>query len=77
MIDLTKPDVRQAYLLGIEAGKMNYAQELDRVAVVTETRIVRQLDMFRRECNAKRSTARGRVVAQCIALIKGEEFQDD
>jgi hypothetical protein len=56
---------------------MNYAQELDRVAVVTETRIVRQLDMFRRECNAKRSTARGRVVAQCIALIKGEEFVDD
>jgi hypothetical protein len=77
MIDLTKPEIRQAYLIGVEAGKMNLAQELDRVAVVTETRIVRELDRFRRECNARRSTARGRVVAQCIALIKGEEFVDD
>ena len=77
MIDLTKPDVRQAYLLGIEAGKMNYAQELDRVAVVTETRILRELDRFRLELNARRSTVRARVVAQCIALIKGEEFVND
>jgi hypothetical protein len=77
VIDLTKPDVRQAYLLGIEAGKMNYAQELDRVAVVTETRILRELDRFRLELNARRSTVRARVVAQCIALIKGEEFVND
>jgi hypothetical protein len=77
VIDLTKPDVRQAYLLGIEAGKMNLAMELDRVAVVTETRIVRELDRFRLKLNAQRSLMRGRVVAQCIALIKGEELLDD
>ena len=77
MIDLSKPEIRQAYLIGVEAGKMNYAKELDRVAVVTETRIVRELDLFRRRLNNQRSTARGRVVAQCIALIKGEEFVDD
>jgi hypothetical protein len=77
VIDLTKPEIKQAYLIGIEAGKMNYAAELDRVAQVTETRIVRELDQFRRKLNNQRSTARGRVVAQCIALIKGEEFVDD
>ena len=77
MIDLSKPEIRQAYLIGVEAGKMNYAKELDRVAVVTETRIVRELDLFRRRLNNQRSTTRGRVVAQCIALIKGEEFVDD
>jgi hypothetical protein len=77
MIDLTKPEIRQAYLIGVEAGKMNLAMELDRVAVVTETRIVRELDRFRLKLNAQRSMVRGRVVAQCIALIKGEELLDD
>lgn len=77
MIDLSKPEIRQAYLIGIEAGKLDYAKELDRVAVVTETRIVRELDRFRLELNARRSTVRARVVAQCIALVKGEEFLND
>jgi hypothetical protein len=77
MIDLTNPEVKQAYLLGIEAGKANYSTELDRVAQVTETRIVRELDQFRRRLNKQRSTARGRIVAQCIAIIQGEEFVDE
>ena len=77
MIDLSKPEIRQAYLIGIEAGKLNHAKELDRVAVVTETRILRELDKFRLELNARRSTVRARVVAQCIALVKGEEFVND
>lgn len=77
MIDLTKPEIKQAYMLGIEAGKLNQAAEMDRVAQVTETRIVRELDRFRRKLNEQRSTTRGRVVEQCIALIQGEEFLDD
>lgn len=77
MIDLTKPEIKQAYLIGLEAGKLNYAAELDRVAVVTETRIVRELDQFRRKLIAQRSTVRARVVAICIALIKGEDYIDE
>jgi hypothetical protein len=76
MLDLSKPEIKQAYLLGIEAGKANYSTELDRVAVVTETRIVRELDLFRRRLTRQGSDARGRVVGQCIALIKGEVFDE-
>lgn len=74
MIDLSKPEIKQAYLMGVEAGKQTLATELDRVAEVTENRITRELDRFRRELIARRSTARARVVAQAIALIKGEEY---
>lgn len=74
MLDMTKPEIRQAYLIGVEAGKTSLATELDRVAVVTETRIVRELDRFRVQLVGRRSSARARVVAQCIALIKGEDY---
>lgn len=76
MLDMSKPEIRQAYLIGIDAGKQTLATELDRVATVTETRIVRELDKFRRELIARRSTARARVVEQAIALIQGEVFDE-
>lgn len=76
MLDMTKPEIRQAYLLGLDAGKTSLGAELDRVAQVTETRIVRELDQFRRRLLAQRSTARSRVVGQCIALIQGEVFDE-
>jgi hypothetical protein len=47
---------------------------LDRVAQITETRIVRELEKFRLELVGRRSSARARVVAQAIALIRGEDF---
>ncbi|MGI9142714.1 MAG: hypothetical protein ACR2IJ_05940 [Fluviibacter sp.] len=74
MLDLSKPEVKQAYLLGVEAGKQTLATELDRVAEVTETRILRELNRFRLELIGRRSTARARVIAQAIALIRGEEY---
>ena len=77
MIDLTKPELRQAYLMGIEAARADMAKELDRVAVVTETRIVRQLDQFRRQLIAERSPQRSEIVAKCIRVIQGEVVVDD
>jgi hypothetical protein len=77
VIDLTKPEVKQAYLLGLEAGKYSVAAELDRVAQVTETRIVRQLDQFRRRLIAERSPQRSRIVELCIQIIQGEDVVDD
>ena len=74
MLDMSKPEIRQAYLLGVDAGKQTLATELDRVAVITETRIARQLEQFRVQLVNRRSSARARVVAQCIALIKGEDY---
>lgn len=76
MLDMSKPEIRQAYLIGVEAGKNSLSAELDRVAQTTETRIVRELDRFRRELVERRSTARSRVVAHCIAIIKDEVFDD-
>ncbi len=77
MIDLTKPEIKQAYLLGVEAGKFTVAAELDRVAQVTETRIVRQLDEFRLRLVAQRSLQRSRIVELCIQIIKGEVVKHD
>ena len=71
MLDMTKPEIRQAYLIGVEAGKTSLATELDRVAVVTETRIVRQLDQFRRQLIAERSPQRSEIVAKCIRVVQG------
>jgi hypothetical protein len=73
---MSKPEIRQAYLIGVDAGKSALSTELDRVAQTTETRIVRELDRFRRELIERRSTARSRVVAHCIAIIKGEDFSE-
>lgn len=77
MLDLSKPEIKQAYLLGIETGKSNYAVEIDRMVEVTENRIIRELDRFRRELIARRSTARARVLDMAISRIKGEEWVDD
>jgi hypothetical protein len=77
VIDLTKPELRQAYLMGIEAARADMSAELDRVAVVTETRIVRELDRFRRQMIAERSPQRSEIVAKCIRIIKGEVVVDD
>jgi hypothetical protein len=77
MIDLTKPELRQAYLMGIEAARAEMSAELDRVAVVTETRIVRQLDQFRRQLIAERSPQRSEIVAKCIRVVQGEVVVDD
>jgi hypothetical protein len=77
MIDLSKPEIRQAYLLGIETAKAEMAVEMDRVAVVTETRIVRQLDQFRRKLIAERSPQRSEIVAKCIRVVQGEVVNDD
>lgn len=77
MIDLTKPELRQAYLMGVEAARAEMGKELDRVAVVTETRIVRQLDQFRRQLIAERSPQRSEIVAKCIRVIQGEVVVDD
>ena len=77
MIDLTKPEIKRAYLLGVEAGKFTVAAELDRVAQVTETRIVRQLDEFRLSLVAQRSLQRSRIVELCIQIVKGEVVKHD
>lgn len=74
MLDLSKPEVKQAYLMGVEAGKSTLAKELDHVAVTTENRILRQLEKFRLELVGRRSSARARVVSMCIALIKDEDY---
>jgi hypothetical protein len=71
---MSRPEIRQAYLIGVDAGKASLGTELDRVAEVTETRIVRELDRFRVQLVGRRSSARARVVAQCISLIRGEDF---
>jgi hypothetical protein len=76
MLDLSRPEIRQAYLIGVDAGKASLGTELDRVAQVTETRIVRELEKFRLELVGRRSSARARVVAQAIALIQGEDYDD-
>lgn len=77
MLDMSRPEIRQAYLMGVDAGKTNIAAELDRVAEVTETRICRELKRFELQLIARRSSARARVVAQCIALIKEEDYIDE
>lgn len=74
MLDLSKPEIRQAYLLGVDTGLANGGAEMNRVAQTTETRIVRELEAFRLQLVARRSSARARVVAQCIALIRGEDY---
>lgn len=74
MLDMSRPEIRQAYLIGVDAGKASLGTELDRVAEITETRIVRELDRFRVQLVGRRSSARARVVAECIALIRGEDF---
>jgi hypothetical protein len=43
---------------------------------VTETRIVRELDRFRRQMIAERSPQRSEIVAKCIRIIKGEVVND-
>jgi hypothetical protein len=76
MIDMSKPELRQAYLMGIETARAEMSAELDRVAVVTETRIVRELDRFRRQMIAERSPQRSEIVAKCIRIIQGEVVND-
>ena len=77
MLDLSKPEIRQAYLLGIDTGKLNAAAEVDRMVQVTENRIIRELDRFQRELIASRSTSRARVISMAIARIKGEDWVDN
>lgn len=76
MIDISKPELRQAYLMGIEAARAEMSKELDRVAHVTETRIVRQLDIYRRRMIRDKSPYLSEIVADCIRLIQGEVVND-
>jgi hypothetical protein len=77
VIDLTKPEIKQAYLLGVEAGKFTVAAELDRVAQVTETRILNDLEHLRKQLRRKRMPSHSRIVELCMQVIKGEVVSDD
>lgn len=77
MIDMSKPELRQAYLMGVEAARAELSAELDRVAVVTENRIVKDLEHFRKQLVRKRMPSHSRIVVDCIAIIKGEVVSND
>lgn len=77
LLDLSRPEIKQAYLMGIEAGRLEMAAHSDRLVTITETRIIRELDRFERELIARRSTSRARVISMAIARIKGEEWVDN
>ena len=77
MIDMSKPELRQAYLMGIEAARAEMSAELDRVAVVTEKRIVKDLEHFRKQLVRKRMPSHSRIVVDCIAIVQGEVVSND
>lgn len=76
MIDLSKPEIKQAYLTGIDVGRATFDKELDRVAVVTETRIVCDLEAYRERLLAKGEFIAAGAVTNCIAVVTGEETND-
>jgi len=73
MLDLTKPEVEQAYRIGVAAGRTNAKQDADRAAQATEDRIVYELDRYRIRLEKENPSAAGHV-AVCSAIITGEVY---
>jgi hypothetical protein len=73
MLDLTKPEIKQAYLLGVEAGRSNSKADADRAAQATENRIVYELERYRVKLEKENPSAAGHV-AVCIGIINGEVY---
>jgi hypothetical protein len=72
MLDLSKPEIKQAYLMGVEAGKTITANDADRAAQETENRIVAELDRFKSKLEHHDCVVQAGVVAHCLAIINGE-----
>ena len=77
MIDLTKPELRQAYLMDVEAGKTISAGDADRAAQNTENRIVYELGLYRSKLEKNDCVVQAAVVTRCLALIQGEVVKHD
>jgi hypothetical protein len=73
MLDLTEPQIRQAYLLGVETGKASANQDSDRAAEATENRIISELERYRVRLK-KENPKMAEHIAVCIAIIKGEVY---
>jgi hypothetical protein len=74
MLDLTKPEIKQAYLLGVEAGRSSANTDADRAAQNTENRIVYELGLYHTKLVKNDCVVQAAVVAHCIRLIQGEVF---
>jgi hypothetical protein len=77
MIDMSKPEIKQAYLMGVEAGKTITAGDADRAAQNTENRIVYELDLYRSKLEKHDCVVQAAVVTRCLALIQGEVVKHD
>ena len=77
MIDMSKPEIKQAYLMGVEAGKTITAGDADRAAQNTENRIVYELGLYRSKLQKHDYLVQAAVVAHCLALIQGEVVSND
>lgn len=77
MIDMSKPEIKQAYLMGVEAGKTITAGDADRAAQNTENRIVYELGLYRSKLEKHDCVVQAAVVARCLALIQGEVVSND
>jgi hypothetical protein len=73
MLDLTKPEIEQAYRLGVAAGLANAKVDADRAAQATENRIVYELERYRVRVEKENPSAAGHV-AVCIGIINGEVY---
>jgi len=76
MLDLSKPEIRHAYLMGVEAGKATVTADADRAAQNTENRIVYELDLYRLKLVKNDCVVQAGVVAHCLRLIQGEVISD-
>jgi hypothetical protein len=74
MLDLTKPEIEQAYRLGVAAGLANAKVDADRAAQNTENRIVYELGLYHTKLVKNDCVVQAAVVTHCIKLIQGEVF---
>ncbi len=76
MLDLNKPEIKQAYLLGVEAGRAGANTDADRAAQNTENRIVYELGLYHTKLVKHDCVVQAAVVKRCIGLIQGEVLND-
>jgi hypothetical protein len=76
MLDMTKPEIKQAYLLGVEAGRSSANTDADRAAQNTENRIVYELGLYHTKLVKHDCVVQAGVVKHCIGLIQGEVLND-
>ena len=76
MLDLSKTEIRHAYLMGVEAGKATVTVDADRAAQNTENRIVYELELYRSKLVKNDCVVQAGIVTHCLGIINGEVLND-